>query len=150
MRRANLFAIAVLTILGVFVLYQSSKFPDLSSGSLLGPEFFPNFLVIILFILLGALVFVTLKSEKNTSLGLLSNDSKKIYLTIGIILVYIFVFRYLGFIISTIIFLDILFALFEKKFRVINIVISVAATVFIYVIFKQILFVPLPGGIFFA
>lgn len=148
MKKANYVVILILTIFTALVFYLSSQLPDLSSGSVTGPEFFPNLLAITLVFLLVLLFISTVRMKENTELELLSPIAIKTYKTMVIILTYLLAMNYLGFIVSTVILLFVLLSFLGRFDLIKNLIISVGATAVIYIIFKIILSVPIPSGFF--
>lgn len=149
MKRANLTISGLLALLGVFVIFLSNKLPDFSNQNTTGPAFFPILLVILLFGLIVLLVGTTLKSETNRSVGIITKEAKKSFITMGIILGYLLVLNTLGFLVSTVIFLFIVISyLSPKRNSLKTVMVSVLATSLVYVVFKIILLVPIPSGMF--
>ncbi|HSP48540.1 MAG TPA: tripartite tricarboxylate transporter TctB family protein [Clostridiaceae bacterium] len=149
MKRANLIIAGLLAMLGAYVLYLSNQLPDFANQNTTGPAFFPVLLVILLFGLLVLLVGTTLKNETNRPVGILTGEATKSFITMGIILVYLLVFNILGFLVSTVLFLFIVISYLSPKRNYLkSALISVLATSMIYVVFRIVLLVPIPSGMF--
>ena len=97
------------------------------------------------------LVMKTLKMapEKNTKVPLWNADTKRVYITMGILFAYLAVLEFLGFIIATIVMEAVFLHWFAKKKPVITILLSVVITMVIYCVFQFVLNVPVGSfGIF--
>jgi putative tricarboxylic transport membrane protein len=149
MKRANLIIAGLLAMLGVFVLYLSKQLPEFADKNTTGPAFFPTLLVVLLFGLLVLLIGITLKDETDRSIKLLTKEAKMSYSIMGMVLIYLLVFNYLGFLVSTLIFLfTVMTYLSPKRNHLKTSVIALLSTLLVYIVFKVILLVPIPGGIF--
>jgi putative tricarboxylic transport membrane protein len=136
-------------LLGIIVVLGTLSFSSLPTADV-GPAFFPK-IVGGLLVLLG--LFLTIKSLLNnvdtrSIKQLFPKGSIKAVITIVIFGVYLFLLKYVGFLISTPLFI-ISLSLFLKEKRIYLILItSLLVTAFLYFVFQKFLMIPLPGGIF--
>ncbi|MCI8990438.1 MAG: tripartite tricarboxylate transporter TctB family protein [Lawsonibacter sp.] len=80
--------------------------------------------------------------EKNTKIELWTTGTRRVYLTMAILAVYLFLLPILGFIIATFVLEVIFIQWFAKKNPIITVVISAAITMVIYCAFRFLLNVP--------
>ncbi|WP_058487037.1 tripartite tricarboxylate transporter TctB family protein [Defluviitalea phaphyphila] len=150
MRKANLISAFIFIVLSIYVISEASHFPNYGGSEVTGPGFFPIILSIILIVLSVLLIITSIfnKDERNT--GLFEKKAVKAYITILSLLIYVMLLKYVGFIILTLIFLFGLIRFYGMKNYIKISLSSIVATVSIYWIFKVLLSVPLPTGIFLS
>ncbi len=140
-------------LLALAYLYATFKIPSLDSGDPLGPKAFP-ILLSIGFLLAAVLLFVEtskakrpLREEKEE----LMEEKRRFLLVIGGVVVWTFifiiVFKPLGYLTSTAVYLFGLMSYLNPKKWWTNAITSVLFTVGIYTLFGKILGVDLPPGI---
>ena len=76
-----------------------------------------------------------------------SDDSKRVYLCMGVLIVYVVLLGFLGFLISTVLLLFLFIRWFAKKTYLFSGVYAVVLTALIYSVFRFLLKVPLDFGI---
>lgn len=137
------------TILGVFYTIQAVILPEASIGNPLAPKVFPLG-VGILIIFFGVTLLVKEIKKSGFKLTVSKNEADKgnvkliAYISM-ICILYGLIFRRLGYVISTIIFLEIILFLFNGKEKwKINTIVAVSFSVLIYVVFSMFLGVTLP------
>ncbi len=139
------------TALGIIYLVMSYMLPDATIGNPMEPKIFPLMLGIgvticgILLILSESKKKTTAEEIKNEKNKGLSHDSKLIIYTCVVALVYALMFERIGYVLSTIIFMNaMLFVLNGKQKWKTNLIVSMAFSIGIYVIFLKLLAIPLP------
>lgn len=145
----------IFIILSIFMLISSSKFTSGFNQESLGASGFPRMIAVLILILAVVNIIKWLKNNKKSydfSLNKILDEYKNVILVLLMFLVYVVSMKYIGFIISTIIFLlSTQWILSNKSKR--NIPIIVIITLFIslgaYFFFTSYLTVVFPAGIFF-
>ena len=109
-----------------------------------GPGLWPIAISIVLLACTAILIYRTLrmKPEKDTKIDLWTTGTRRVYLTMGILFLYLLVLPFLGFIISTFVLELIFIQWFAKKNPIITVVISAAITMVVYCAFRFALNVP--------
>lgn len=152
MKKGNLLTAALCIILGAVIIAVASGYPtaaDYGTG-VPGPGLWPIVISILMLVCSALLIFNTMrmKPEENTKIELKSSNQIRVYICMGILLVYVAVLETVGFIISTIVMQFIFMQWFAKKKPWITLIISVAVTMVVYAAFKYILNVPIDFGMF--
>ena len=146
MKKGNLVLAAVCAVLGVGVIAMASGYPkaaDYGTG-VPGPGLWPIVISIVLLACTAILLFRTLKMppEKDSKIELWTTGTRRVYLTMGILMVYLLLLPFLGFIIATFVLELIFIQWFAKKNPVITVVIAAAITMVVYCAFRFLLNVP--------
>ncbi len=146
MKKGNLVLSAICAILGIVVIVIAMGYPsakDYGTG-VPGPGLWPIVIAAILLICSVLLAWRTLKMDaaEDTKLELFSTGSQRVYLTMGILIVYMLVLKPLGFLLATTALEFVFIQWFAKKNPLITLVISVAVTLVIYSVFQFALNVP--------
>lgn len=136
------------SLFGVFYLLQTLLMKNATIGSPLAPKMFPMGLGVLMIIFGVGLTIVEGKKTgftmniKNMSI---SETGKLIGYTCFGIIIYALSFNRLGYIISTILFLEIVLSLFNglKEWKM-NTAIAVIFSIFIYIVFSKMLGIILP------
>ena len=146
MKKGNLVLAAICAVLGIGVIAMASGYPkaaDYGTG-VPGPGLWPIVISIVLLACTAILLFRTLKMppEKDSKIELWTTGTRRVYLTMGILMVYLLLLPFLGFIIATFVLELIFIQWFAKKNPVITVVISAAITMVVYCAFRFLLNVP--------
>lgn len=145
MRIANLISSLMVLALAGAVFTMTLSFPDLQ-GSETGPAFFPRLLSGLLGILGIVLLFQSLRDRSSKPDGPLLG----VIMVIALMFVYLLLFTWIGFLISTpIVVLAFLLYVKVKKWSSL-IALPAGVTLFIYLLFVKFLGVPLPIGELFG
>ena len=138
---------SIIMFIGAFYLYffkmGTMKIMSEGSNSLLLPK-------IILVLLMFFSVILGIKSllENDIKKSLTkSKNKKKLIMTIGLAIIYLWGINIVGFFILTPIFIFAFSDLLGYKNHKISITFSIALTVIVYILFIKVLYVPLPTGI---
>ena len=133
---------------GALVLLLTRGFPTLSKGYP-GPSLFPNVLAV-LFMITGSILIVQgIRSKRpwlKLSTSLQGRPLANIVAVIVVIIAYIYLSEYLGFLILSFLLLFLLMLWFKVKLLW-NLLMASSVTVLIYLLFVKLLMVPLPGGL---
>ena len=146
MKKGNLVLAAICAVLGIGVIAMASGYPkaaDYGTG-VPGPGLWPIVISIVLLACTAILLFRTLKMppEKDSKIELWTTGTRRVYLTMGILMVYLLLLPFLGFIIATFVLELIFIQWFSKKNPVITVVIAAAITMVVYCAFRFLLNVP--------
>ena len=153
MKKGNLAFAALSAVIGIVIIAIAMGYPtaaDYGTG-VPGPGLWP---IAISVVLLACAVLLALKSlkmdpEKNTKIELWSTGTKRVYLTMLILLVYVLVLEFLGFLIATVVLEFVLIQWFAKKKPWLTAIFAVGITLVIYLVFQYVLNVPVGSfGIF--
>lgn len=150
----NLVSSIITIAVGLTYMIMAFNFPDATIGRPLEPKIFPIMLGIVLTILgLALLIEELIKNSKNKDTNKeketiklsFGNNGKKIAITVVNAIVYAILFNILGYILSTIIFLEVELLIFGglKSWKVSTIV-SVLFSVIAFLIFNTFLGLYLP------
>jgi putative tricarboxylic transport membrane protein len=149
MKKNDIIAGCIFIAVGVFIFTQTITYPSLEKGHP-GPGLFPNLLALLFIAFGGTLVW---KARRPSSQEELEPEAvlgprrlSNAFYVIGIVVVYVLIVDYLGFLITS----AVLLSLLMKKLRVSlwkSVAASIAITLFINILFSKILRVPLPYGI---
>ena len=146
----NLVSSIITIAVGLTYMIMAFNFPDATVGRPMEPKIFPIMLGIALTILgLALLIQELMKNSKNKEKETIKlsfgNNGKKIAITVVNAIVYAILFNILGYILSTIIFLEVELLIFGglKSWKVSTIV-SVLFSVIAFIIFNTFLGLYLP------
>lgn len=146
----NLVSSIITIAVGLTYMIMAFNFPDATVGRPMEPKIFPIMLGIALTILgLALLIQELMKIQKNKDKETIKlsfgNNGKKIAITVVNAIVYAILFNILGYVLSTIIFLEVELLIFGglKSWKVSTIV-SVLFSVIAFIIFNTLLGLYLP------
>ena len=149
---ANAIACIFIAVAVVFFIISLS-FPAGSNGAV-GPGYFPR-IMCVLVILLSVLELVLSKGEKIPAelekVTIFKKENLRVWLTMGITLVYIICIKEVGFIVSSIVFqygLNYYFKVHEKS-KVLSAILPIIVVAVLYFVFHNLLHVNLPTGLLF-
>lgn len=145
MKKANIFISILIGVIGILTLLEVKTFPT-GQNNVVGPGFFPTIIAIIL-VALGVILFIqaiTTKKEDDIKINLLGSENKMAYLVMLITLVYLVAMGFVGFILSSIVYLAVLIIMYGEKSKVKAVICSVGISLLIYFVFNTLLSVPLP------
>jgi ABC-type Fe3+-siderophore transport system permease subunit len=151
-------AIAVLAIIGVY--YVASFFYRAGGGNVGGNTLFPRVVSLVLcvsslHILITACIRLHREKKSEVEISVSAkekssaNSNLKVVLILLLMGVYAFVLPWLGFLVSTLVFLTVLLYLLSQKPKrklIKLLIISIVTVVFIYVIFSYVLTTVFPAG----
>ncbi|MDF2548860.1 MAG: Tripartite tricarboxylate transporter TctB family [Anaerosolibacter sp.] len=139
------------TAFGIVYAIMSYTLPDASIGNPMEPKIFPLMLGIGVTIC-GILLIINESKKKSTAQEIkkergkgLSHDSKLIIYTCVVAFIYALLFERIGYVLSTIIFMNaMLFVLNGKQKWKTNLIVSMTFSITIYLVFLKLLAIPLP------
>lgn len=151
MKKGNIIT-AVLTIaLSVYIIVTCLGYPraEAYGTGVPGPGLWPG---LIAAMMLAAAISLLVKSlrmkpEDDTPLIMWTDGTKRVYITMAILVVYVAVLGIVGFIPSTIVMLYIFINWFAKRKPAFTLIVSVVSTLVVYCIFKFVLNVPVDFGL---
>jgi putative tricarboxylic transport membrane protein len=137
---------ACLSVLSVAIYLYAETYKG-SGVSNYGPNVFPQFLAVMLFITSIMLIVNAVKGKSQTDLeGINLKGFIRTSITVGISIVYLIVMQFIGFFVATLIFLYSMITYLGQKSLLTRIISSVAVSIIVYFIFKDFLKIPLPSG----
>ena len=152
MKKGNYIVAAICAALSILIIIIASGFPGTEAygTGAPGPGLWPITISLVMLVCAIALFIraAKMKPENDEAIEMWSTGSKRVYITMGILLVYVFVLPTFGFIISTTLLQFVLLQWFAKKKWPITLLISAAITLSVYFIFKLLLNVPMSFGFF--
>ena len=146
MKKMNLIFAAICAVIGVALIIMAAGYPtaaDYGTG-VPGPGLWPIVISAVMLAMAALLVLKTLKMapEKNTEVPMWNEGTKRVYIVMAILFVYVALLEFLGFIIATTIMEAIFIQWFAKKKPWVTVLLSVEVTLVIYVVFQYVLNVP--------
>ena len=151
MKKDDILSGCILIAISIYFLRESNSLPPSSLG-IPGSAFFPR-LVCFAFVIFGGILIIRSfkKGEAERKITLiLKQDLIRVLAVILLCGIYIFSIPFLGFILTSILFIVLLMFIFQVKRIGIIILWGFLVTLIIYFIFKILLKVPLPAGMFFS
>ncbi len=153
MRKGNLVAGVVCALLAIYVLVTAMGYPTAEAygTGVPGPGLWPGLIAACLLLASIGLIVGTLMTKKEafSKLPMWTEGTKRAYLSMAILIVYVAVLPTVGFIISSVAMLVVFIQWFSKMKIWKTILISIAATLAIYFVFKSLLNVPVDFGMFY-
>jgi len=149
MKKANIIfgCLFILFSVGI-ILFTLNTFPDGVSG-VPGPALFPILISIVMVLLALLIIFHYLRIKEDTVINWLADGTKRVYLAMVILAVYVILIPIIGFFVMSFILLMGLIKWFRKKGVMYTAVVSASILGFVYVVFNIFLRVPLNLGILF-
>lgn len=153
MKKGNLVFSAICIVLAVVIIGTALGYPsakDYGTG-VPGPGLWPIVICVVMLACVGIIIYrsMKLKPEEDVKLEFWNSGTKRVYITMAILFAYLLLLEPVGFIISTTVLEFVFIQWFAKKKPVITILISVAITMVVYLVFKFALNVPIDSfGIF--
>lgn len=146
MKKMNLIFAAICAVIGVALIIMAAGYPtaaDYGTG-VPGPGLWPIVISALMLAMAALLVMKSLKMapEKNTEVPMWNEGTKRVYITMGILFVYVALLEFLGFIIATTIMEAIFIQWFAKKKPWITVILALVITLVIYCVFQYVLNVP--------
>lgn len=152
MRKGNIVAGIVCALLAVYVMVVCAGYPTAEAygTGVPGPGLWPGMIAALLFVASVGLIAGTLMQKKETfpELPMWTEGTKRVYITMAVLVVYVALLPLLGFIVPSVAMLVVFINWFGKMPIWKTIVISVVATLVVYFIFKLFLNVPVDFGMF--
>lgn len=152
MKKGNIVFSALCILLAVVIIVTALGYPDSKDygTGVPGPGLWP---IVICVVMLACVVLMwfrtTTKLENKMPLELWNSGTKRVYITMAVLIVYLLLLEPVGFIISTTVLEFVFIQWFAKKKPVITLLIALAITLVVYFVFKFALNVPIDSfGIF--
>lgn len=153
MKKGTITVSIICMVLGIYLLVVCMGYPRASAygTGVPGPGLWPGVIAGGLFLVSAGLLVHTLKNKKEESqeLNMLSGGPKRVYITMGILIIYVAILPYGGFILSSAAMLFAFIQWFGKYKAGVSLLVSVAMTLIIYFVFKSLLNVPVDFGVFY-
>ena len=130
-------------------VYFAAMAYNKSSAYGYGPNFFPQLLSILLFIMATIFLVQAIRPKVSSEKEPFDKSGMiRLTIAIGLCIGFIFLMKLLGFAISTMIFLFLLMTLLEQKGIIKRILISIGVSLAAWALFRLFLHIPVPTGIF--
>ena len=137
----NVISCLFMYFVSIFFFFSSNSFPSESAA-------FPKVIALILMILSTILMIQTFRKKSVKERKVEETIPKKTIFTVIVSIIYILMINIGGFLLMTPIYLFIIITGLGYRNKKIAIIISLATTIVIYSVFKIILGVPIPKGLF--
>ena len=146
MKKMNLIFAGLCAAIGVLLIALAAGYPtaaDYGTG-VPGPGLWPIVISALMLAMSALLVMKSLKmpAEKNVDVPMWNEGTKRVYITMGILFVYVALLEFLGFIIATTVMEAIFIQWFAKKKPWITVILALVVTLVIYCVFQYVLNVP--------
>lgn len=153
MKKGNIITAVLTIILGLYIVITCMGYPraEAYGTGVPGPGLWPGLIAAMMVLAAICLLVKSLrmKPEEDTTLELLTDGTKRVYVTMAILVVYVALLGVVGFIPCTIVMLYVFINWFAKKKPVITLLISVISTLVVYCVFKYVLNVPVDFGLIY-
>ncbi|WP_099157035.1 tripartite tricarboxylate transporter TctB family protein [Virgibacillus ndiopensis] len=140
MKVANIiFSVLLLTLMS-WILYLTLQIPKSPNPNIIGPSYVP---LVYVWVGIVLAVFILLNSIREKTKEQFKLD-KKFFLYVGIAIVYMILITIIGYYISTILLLIILFLLLGIRKLPQLMIIPIAYSLFVFIVFEKIIALPIP------
>ena len=151
MKKGNIVLSVICAVLGITVIAIASGYPtaaDYGTG-VPGPGLWPIVISVAILICAALLMLRSLKmkSEDDTEIALWTPGTKRVYITMIILVIYAILLEPLGFLLATTAMQFVFIQWFAKKKWYITLIISAVVSVVVYLAFNYLLNVPLDFGL---
>lgn len=153
MKKGNIITAILVIALSIYVIVVCADYPTAEAygTGVPGPGLWPMAVAILMLIAAVVLLVksIRMKPEEDVSINMWTDGTKRVYISMGILIVYVALLGVLGFIISTAVMLFVFIQWFAKKNPIITMLISIVCTGVIYAVFRFLLNVPVNFGLFY-
>ncbi|MDC7235399.1 MAG: tripartite tricarboxylate transporter TctB family protein [Spirochaetales bacterium] len=147
-KRIDISVGAALSVFSTAVFLYANQYKG-KGVSEYGPNVFPQAMAILLFITSILLMVNAVRGNSQTDLeGIHLTGLIRSGITVGISIIYLILMQFLGFFLSTVIFLYVMMTYLGQKGQLKRIISTLAVSVVIYAIFNNFLKIPMPEGLF--
>ena len=151
MLKGELIFSALVFVISLFLFWVTGSFAGQEFYGKLGPAYWPRLILVCLVVISGIVsagLIKKLSREKAWGESLMTMDRGKVrfFAAIGLIALYIFLLKIMGFIIMTPLFMIAFMILFGEKSKGWMIGVSIGLTAIIVILFTKAMYVPLPRG----
>jgi len=148
MRKAHLISVVIFILFSIFSLYLSSDLPDSRRG-VPGPAVWP-IIISCAVLISGCIFFIKIFRKKESEpLELFNSDNIRVYITMGILVVYLILMNMIGFVVTSLVLIFGLFTWFSDIPLMKRAIFSFAIVGIVYGVFNYALNVPFRFGILF-
>lgn len=153
MKKGNIITSIIVMAISVYVIVTCAGYPTAEAygTGVPGPGLWPMAVAVCMLLAALSLLIKALRTKKedDTPIEMWTDGTKRVYITMAILIVYVAVLGIVGFLISTSVMLFVFIQWFGKKKPWITLLISVICTAVIYGVFKFLLNVPVDFGLFY-
>ncbi len=132
-------------VLAILLYRSTATYPK---SALFTTAVYVKFLAISLCVAGALQLFLSFKTDSEQKI-IFAKNPKKFFILVVSLIVYVWIMKYLGFIISTLIFLPVTMWFMGYKKLVKSIIISIGITLFVYILFVRIFEIQLPEATLF-
>lgn len=150
MKKGNFVTAGIFALFAVFIIINSLTFPASRDG-IPGPGFFPIVIAVLMLLAAVSLTVTSLrmKDGEDMVLKLFTDDNKRVYICMGLLVLYLAVMSQVGFCVSSFALLLGLIRWFGRYKLLFCAIFSAAVVVPLYLVFSFVLHVPLNFGLLF-
>jgi putative tricarboxylic transport membrane protein len=148
MKKGNIIVACIFSAFAIFVIYLSLQLPPSKDG-VPGPGTWP---ILISIIMLGSAITIIINALRNKyddELVLNTSNHYRVYITMGLLILYLFLMYYIGFFVASVLILYVLITWFGNYKLYIRLISSISVVTIVYLVFTQILNVPFRFGLLF-
>ncbi len=150
MKKGSLLAAALFSALAVYVIWECSSFPA-GRARVPGPALYPTAVAVLMLIAAISLAISALRMtpEENRPIGIFSQDSRRVYLTMAGMAAYVALMYYVGFFTTSVAMLFGFIKWFGKYKSYVCFAWAVGVAGLTYGLFRYVLLVPFRFGVFY-
>lgn len=145
MKKANYILSGICIVIALYVIATALQYPKGVDG-VPGPGVFPIMIAAILIAASVSIVISSIKME-DIKISWLDNNSKRVYISMVVLITYIIILSKIGFVITSILFMSGMVQWLKKGRPFVNVAISVVFVGLVYCVFNILLKVPMDFGI---
>jgi len=148
MKKGNIIAGILFSIFSIFVILMSLQLPASKDG-VPGPGTWPITIAILMLLAAVTVLINAIRSKDDESLVLNTIDHYRVYISMGVLIIYLVGMYYIGFCVASFFMLYTFIAWFGEYNLIKRILISAAIVTVVYFLFTKVLQVPFKFGILF-
>jgi len=148
MKKANIVTGLAFSVFSIFVIMMSMQLPSSKNG-VPGPGTWPIAIAVIMLLASLTVLINAIRGNDEESLVLNTIDHYRVYISMGILIIYLIAMYYIGFCIASFSMLYAFITWFGDYKLIKRLVISTIVVAFVYLVFTRVLHVPFRFGILF-
>ena len=148
MKKANIVTGLAFSVFSIFVIMMSMQLPSSKNG-VPGPGTWPIAIAVIMLLAALTVLINAIRGNDEESLVLNTIDHYRVYISMGILIIYLIAMYYIGFCIASFSMLYAFITWFGDYKLIKRLVISTIVVAFVYLVFTRVLHVPFRFGILF-
>ena len=148
MKKGNIITGILFSAFSIFVIMMSMQLPASKNG-VPGPGTWPIAIALLMLLAAVSVLINAIRSKDEESLVLNTIDHYRVYITMGVLILYLVSMYYIGFCVSSFFMLYTFIAWFGDYKLIKRILIAAIIVAVVYLLFTKILLVPFKFGILF-